>query len=322
MAELNMVEAINQALAQEMKRDKRVVVLGEDVGKDGGVFRVTKGLYDKFGEERVMSTPLAESGIVGTSIGMAVAGLRPVCEIQFQGFTYPAIDQLASHASRIRSRSRGRYQVPMVMRAPYGGGIKALEHHAESYEALFAHTPGLKVVIPSRPYDAKGLLISAIRDPDPVVFFEPKKVYRAIKEEVPDEIYTIPIGKANVLKEGGDLTVVSYGAMMKTTLETLQKLDYDAEIIDLRTISPWDRETVINSVKKTGRLVIVNEAVKTGNFANDIIAEVNDKALLNLEAPIGKVTGFDIPFPLYQSEFKVLPSEARIKAELEKVMNF
>jgi len=322
MTELNMVEAINQALDQEMARDKRVIILGEDVGKDGGVFRVTKGLFDKYGKERVMSTPLAESGITGVTIGMAVAGLRPVCEIQFQGFSYPAIDQLASHASRIRSRSRGRYHVPMVFRAPYGGGIKALEHHAESYEALFAHIPGLKVVIPSRPYDAKGLLISAIRDPDPVLFFEPKKSYRSIKEDVPEDIYTIPIGKANVLKDGNDLTVVSYGAMMKTTLETLQKMNVDAEIIDLRTISPWDKETVINSVKKTGRLVIVNEACRTGNFANDIIAEVNDKAILNLTAPIGRVTGFDIPFPLFQSENKVLPSEARIRAEIEKVMSY
>lgn len=319
---MNMVEAINQALDQEMKRDKRVIVIGEDVGKDGGVFRVTKGLIDKHGENRVVSSPLAESGIAGTSIGMAVAGLRPVAEIQFQGFTLPAFDQVASHAGRIRSRSRGRYSVPMVLRVPYGGGIKALEHHAESYETLFAHTPGIKVVIPSRPYDAKGLLISAIRDPDPVMFFEPKKIYRAIKEEVPKEIYTIPLGKANVLKEGRDITVVSYGAMMKTTIETLQKLNYDAEIIDLRTISPWDKETVINSVKKTGRLVIINEAVRTGNFANDIIAEVNDRAILYLKGPVGRVTGFDIPFPLYQSEFKVLPSEARIKAEVEKVMQY
>jgi len=317
-----MVEAINQALDQEMTRDKRVVLIGEDVGKDGGVFRVTKGLYTKHGPERVMSSPLAESAIVGTSIGMAVAGLRPVAEIQFQGFSYPALDQLGSHAGRIRSRSRGRYHVPMVLRVPYGGGIKALEHHAESYEALFAHTPGLKVVIPSRPYDAKGLLISAIRDPDPVLFFEPKRSYRSIKEEVPEELYTIPIGKANVLKEGNDITIVSYGSMMKTTLETLQKMNVDAEIIDLRTISPWDKETVINSVKKTGRLVIVNEACRTGNFANDIIAEVNDKAILNLRGPVGRVTGFDIPFPLYQSELKVLPSEARIKAEIEKVMSF
>lgn len=317
-----MVEAINQALSQEMARDKRVVLIGEDIGKDGGVFRVTKGLITKFGEKRVMSSPLAESGIVGTSIGMAIYGLRPVAEIQFQGFTYPALDQLASHASRIRSRSRGRYHVPMVLRAPYGGGIRALEHHAESYESLFAHTPGLKVVIPSRPKDAKGLLISAIRDPDPVIFFEPKKVYRAIKEEVPDEIYTLPIGKANILKEGKDLTVISYGAMMKTTLEALQKVNYDSEIIDLRTIQPWDRETVINSVKKTGRLVIINEAVKSINFANDIIAEVNDKAILHLIAPIKKVTGFDIPFPLYQSEFKVLPSEKRIITAIEEVMKF
>ena len=322
MPELNMVEAINQALHQEMERDKRVVCLGEDVGKEGGVFRVTAGLQKKYGEARVMDTPLAEPAIVGTSIGMAAYGLRPVAEIQFSGFIYPAFDQLASHAGRIRNRSRGKYSAPLVVRVPCSGGVKALDHHAESYEALFAHTPGLKVVMPSRPYDAKGLLISAIRDPDPVIFMEPKRVYRALKEEVPEEIYTIPLGKANIIKEGTDFTIVSWGAMVKTVLETLSNLNYNAEVIDLRTISPWDKEAVINSVKKTGRLVIVSEAVRTGNFASEIIAEVNDKALLNLDAPVERVTGFDIPFPLFKSEFKVLPSEERIKAAIEKVMDY
>jgi len=247
---LNMVEAINLALKQEMKKDKDVLVLGEDVGIDGGVFRVTEGLLKLYGEKRVIDTPLSESGIIGISIGMAVYGLKPVAEVQFSGFMYPGFDQLISHASRIRNRSRGRFSCPMVVRTPYSGGIKALEHHSESMEALYVHTPGLKVVIPSGPYDAKGLMISALREKDPVIFFEPKKIYRAIKEEVPEEAYAIPIGKANVIKEGNDVTLIAYGAWVKTAKEAIESLKgkVDVELIDLRTISPLDTETIINSV--------------------------------------------------------------------------
>ncbi len=321
MSEMNMVEAINLALKQEMKRDKKIVIIGEDVGKDGGVFRVTDGLMQLYGKERVMDSPLAESGIVGTSIGMAIAGLKPICEIQFEGFIFPAIDQLVSHASRIRNRSRGHYSVPMVVRCPIGGGIKALEHHSESPEGYLIHTPGLKVVIPSGPYDAKGLLISAIRDPDPVIFFEPKKIYRAIKEEVPSKEYTIPLGKANIVKKGKDVTLITYGAWVKTAREAVSKIpDVDVEIIDLRTLSPLDTSTIIESVKKTGKCVIVQEAPRTLGLASEIIARINEKALYSLQAPIERVTGFDIIMPLRKFEDYNLPSEKKIIAAIEKVI--
>ena len=264
MARLNLVEAIDQALLQEMERDPKVIVLGEDVGKDGGVFRVTDGLVQRFGEERVIDTPLAESGIVGVAIGMAIAGYRPVAEIQFSGFVYPAYDQLVSHASRMRNRTRGRFTVPLVVRMPYGGGIRALEHHSESMEAVFAHVPGLKVVIPADPYEAKGLLTAAIRDPDPVVFFEPARVYRAIKMEVPEEEYVIPLGRARVAREGRDLTLIAWGAQVRIALEAAERLAAegrcDVEVIDVRTLSPFDFETVTASVVKTGRAVVVHEA--------------------------------------------------------------
>jgi pyruvate dehydrogenase E1 component beta subunit len=322
MAKLNMVQAINLALRQELEKDGRLIILGEDVGIDGGVFRVTDGLQEEFGEGRVIDTPLSELGIVGTSIGLAVKGMHPVAEIQFSGFLYAAYDQLVSHAARIRTRSRGRFTCPMVIRAPYGGGIRALELHCESQEAIFAHTPGIKVVIPSGPYDAKGLLISAIRDPDPVVFLEPMRVYRAIKEDVPEEEYTIALGSANVLQEGTDLTVISWGAMMKYTREALAKTDYSAEVIDIRTISPLDSETVINSVKKTGRCLIVHEAPRTCGFGAEIIAQINEKAFLHMEAPVVRVTGFDVPFPMYKLENYYLPDENRILKGVEKVMKF
>jgi pyruvate dehydrogenase E1 component beta subunit len=322
MARLNMVQAINLALRQELEKDGRLIILGEDVGIDGGVFRVTDGLQEEFGEGRVIDTPLSELGIVGTSIGLAVKGMHPVAEIQFSGFLYAAYDQLVSHAARIRTRSRGRFTCPMVIRAPYGGGIRALELHCESQEAIFAHTPGIKVVIPSGPYDAKGLLISAIRDPDPVVFLEPMRVYRAIKEDVPEEEYTIALGSANVLQEGTDLTVISWGAMMKYTREALAKTDYSAEVIDIRTISPLDSETVINSVKKTGRCLIVHEAPRTCGFGAEIIAQINEKAFLHMEAPVVRVTGFDVPFPMYKLENYYLPDENRILKGVEKVMKF
>lgn len=322
MAKLNMVQAINLALRQELEKDGRLIILGEDVGIDGGVFRVTDGLQEEFGEGRVIDTPLSELGIVGTSIGLAAKGMHPVAEIQFSGFLYAAYDQLVSHAARIRTRSRGRFTCPMVIRAPYGGGIRALELHCESQEAILAHTPGIKVVIPSGPYDAKGLLISAIRDPDPVVFLEPMRVYRAIKEDVPEEEYTIALGSANVLQEGTDLTVISWGAMMKYTREALAKTDYSAEVIDIRTINPLDSETVINSVKKTGRCLIVHEAPRTCGFGAEIIAQINEKAFLHMEAPVVRVTGFDVPFPMYKLENYYLPDENRILKGVEKVMKF
>ena len=325
MAKRNMVEAINNGLMAEMEKDPSVVVLGEDVGKEGGVFRVTEGLQAKFGQNRVFDTPLAESGIIGVSIGMAVKGLRPVAEIQFEGFLHPAMDQIMNHAARIRNRSRGRYTCPLVIRSPWGGGIHAPEHHSESPEALFAHTPGIKVVIPSSPYDAKGLIISAIRDPDPVLFFEPKRIYRAVKEEVPDGEYTVPIGKAKVVREGSGLTIISWGAMVREVLraaETAEKEGFKAEVIDLRTISPLDDETYLESVRKTGRAVIVHEAPPTCGLGAEIIARINEKALLSLQAPVVRVTGFDTVMPLMKLENHFLPSPERIMRGIRKVMNF
>tara|TARA_Y100000310_G_C20694263_1_gene824384 strand:- start:3070 stop:4047 length:978 start_codon:yes stop_codon:yes gene_type:complete len=325
MTVMNMVDAINLALKQEMKRDKNVIVLGEDVGREGGVFRVTSGLQKLYGKERVVDTPLSESGIVGTSIGMAVYGLRPVPEIQFSGFVYPAFDQIVSHAARIRNRSRGRYHCPIVIRMPYSGGIRALEHHSESMESLFAHVPGLKVVIPSNPYDAKGLLLSAIRDDDPIIFMEPKRIYRAIKQEVPEKDYTLPLGKANVVKEGSDITLIAYGAMLREAqraAEEVGKEGIKCEIIDLRTIKPIDTETIITSVKKTGRCVIVHEGPRTCGVGAEIIARINDHAILDLEAPIERVTGFDTVFPYFQNENHYLPEQHRIVNSIKKVMEF
>jgi len=321
---MNMVQAINSALAQEMERDKDVVLLGEDIGKDGGVFRVTEGLFQKFGGERVIDTPLAESGIVGVSIGMAVYGMKPVCEIQFDGFVFPAIDQLVNHAARIRNRTRGRFHVPMVLRLPFSGGIRALEHHSDSPEAYFVHTPGLKVIVPSGPYDAKGLLASSIRDPDPVIFMEPKRIYRAIKEEVPEEEYTVPIGEAKTIQQGGDVTVLTYGAMVKVTKEAIATMNdkYSIELIDLRTLSPLDTDSIVESVKKTGRCVVVQEAPRTLGMSSEIVARINDNVLLSLEAPVERVTGYDIVMPLPKNENYYMPSPERIRRSIEKVMNF
>jgi pyruvate dehydrogenase E1 component beta subunit len=325
MAKKNMVEAINAGLMEEMERDPSVMVLGEDVGREGGVFRVTDGLQAKFGSDRVVDTPLAESGIVGVAFGLAVKGLKPVAELQFMGFLPPALDQLISHISRIRNRSRGRYTAPMVIRMPYGGGIHAPEHHSESMEAILAHIPGIKVVIPSTPYDARGLIISAIRDPDPVLFCEPKRVYRAIKEEVPDGTYTVPIGEAKVLREGDDVTVICWGAMVREVLRATEQIKdegVNAEVIDLRTISPMDDETMISSVKKTGRVAIVHEAPKTCGLGAEIIARINEKALLSLEAPVERVAGYDTAFPLTKMENDYLPSPERIVRGIRKVMAF
>jgi pyruvate dehydrogenase E1 component beta subunit len=321
MVVMNMVEAINLALKQEMKKDKSVVLIGEDIGEDGGVFRVTEGLAKLYGNERVMDSPLAESGIVGTSIGMSVMGLKPVSEIQFEGFTMPALDQLISHASRLRNRSRGRFSVPIVVRSPIGGGIKALEHHSDSPEAYFIHTPGLKVVIPSGPYTAKGLMISAIRDPDPVIFFEPKKIYRAIKEEVPEKEYSIPIGKSRIVKKGSDVTLIVWGAWVKTAVEAVSKIsEIDVEIIDLLSLSPLDTATIIESVKKTGKCVIVQEAQKTCGLASEIIARINEKAFYSLEAPIERITGYDIVVPLRLYEDYYLPNHQKIINAVERVV--
>jgi len=325
MAKRNMVEAINRGLMEEMERDPSVMVLGQDVGKEGGVFRVTDGLQSKFGAQRVVDTPLAESGIVGVALGLAVKGFKPVAELQFMGFLPPALDQLISHISRIRNRSRGRYTCPMVIRMPYGGGIHAPEHHSESMEAMLAHIPGIKVVIPSTPHDAKGLIVSAIRDPDPVVFCEPKRIYRAIKEEVSDEEYTVPIGEASVVREGDGVTVISWGAMVREALraaEMVKEKGINAEVIDLRTISPMDDETVMTSVKKTGRAVIVHEAARTCGLGAEIIARINEKAILSLEAPVERVTGFDTVFPLYKMEHHYLPSPERVVRGIRKVMAF
>ena len=325
MAKLNMVEAINLALREEMERDSRVVVLGEDVGKEGGVFRVTDGLQERFGVDRVVDTPLAESGIVGTAFGLAVYGLLPIAEIQFEGFLYPCFDQINNHISRIRNRSRGRFTCPMVIRTPYGGGIHAPEHHSDSPEAILAHIPGIKVVIPSTPYEAKGLLLSAIRDPDPVIFMEPKRIYRAIREEVPEGDYTIPLGKARLVQEGKDVTVIAWGAMVREVLNAAEQLKGDKiemEIIDLRTISPIDIDTIITSIRKTGRGVIVHEAPKTCGLGAEIIALVNEKALLSLQAPVERVTGFDIPVPLLKTEHYYLPNPKRIVMAVKKVMSF
>ena len=323
--DLTLVQAVRDGLYGELERDEDVLVIGEDVGENGGVFRATEGLYEEFGADRVIDTPLAESGIVGTAVGMAAYGLRPVAEIQFMGFIYPAFDQIVSHAARLRTRSRGRFSVPMVVRAPYGGGIRAPEHHSESTEAFFVHQPGLKVVVPSTPYDTKGLLASAIRDPDPVIFLEPKLIYRAFRQEVPDEPYTVPLGEASVRREGADVSVFTWGAMTRPTLEAAADLaddGIDCEVVDLRTLSPLDEEALVSSFEKTGRAVVVHEAPKTGGLAGELIATLQEEALLYQEAPIGRVTGFDVPFPLYALEDYYLPEAARIADGIRETVEF
>jgi len=315
---LTLVDAINEALAQEMARDDRVVILGEDVGLNGGVFRVTEGLQKLFGPDRVVDTPLAESGIMGTAIGLAMAGMRPVPEIQFEGFMGPAYDQLTNHAARYRTRSRGAITIPLTVRVPVGGGIHAPELHSDSPEAIYAHTPGLKVVMPSTAHDAKGLLISAIRDPDPVVFFEPKRVYRAFREHIPEEEYTIPIGQAKIVTEGTDLTMVSWGATVHECNKALDMLpeDISVELIDLRTIYPIDIDTIAASVEKTGRCVIVHEAPKTCGMGAELSALIQERCFLHLEAPVQRVAGFDTVMPYYKLELDYLPEPKRIAESL------
>jgi pyruvate dehydrogenase E1 component beta subunit len=319
-----LVEAVNDGLFRAMEADDRVIVYGEDVGETGGVFRATEGLKEEFGEERVLDTPIAEIAIVGTAVGLSMSGYRPVAEIQFSGFIPPAFNQLVSMASRIRWRTRGEHSAPMVVRAPYGGGVRALEHHSESMEGAYAHVPGLQVVIPSTPYDTKGLLQSAIDHPDPVLFLEPKLSYRAFREEVPDERYTVPIGEAVVRREGSDLTIISWGSMMPATLEAAEnieeELDVDVEVVDLRTISPFDRETVLDSIEKTGKAVIVHEGPKTGGWAAELIASINEEALFHLEAPIHRITGFDIPIPMLGMEDYYLPNPPRIEEGIKKTL--
>jgi len=323
MPQMTLVQAINDALRTEMRRDPTVIVMGEDVGVNGGVFRATENLYKEFGPDRAIDTPLAESGIVGTAIGMAINGLKPVAEIQFDGFLPPAFDQIISHAARIRWRSRGRYHVPIVIRVPYGGGIRALEHHSEAPEAYYVHTPGLKVVIPSNPYDAKGLLIAAIRDPDPVIFFEPKRLYRAFRQEVPEGDYTVPIGTASIVREGTDVTVISWGAMVRVCLHALEQLEgVSVELIDLRTLAPLDIETILTSVSKTGRAVIVQEAPRTCSVASELTALINERLLLQLQAPVIRVTGYDTHIPYLTMEQYYLPDAGRVKKGIERALSF
>jgi len=325
MAKLTLVEAINLALKQEMERDPSVLILGEDVGKNGGVFRVTQGLLDQFGDKRVVDTPLSESAIVGAAIGLAVYGLKPIAEIQFEGFSFACMEQLVSHASRLRTRTRGRYQCPLVVRIPYGGGIRAPEHHSDSNEAYFVHTPGLKVVVPSTPHEAKGLLTSAIRDPDPVIFMEPKRVYRSLREEVPDDEYLIPLDQARVVTEGSDVTLVAWGAMLQVTLQAAKLMadkGISAEVIDLRTLSPLDSNTIVESVKKTKRAVVVHEAPRRCGVGAEIVARINEMALVYLEAPVERVTGFDTVMPLPKLEKFYLPDAGRVVQAIDRVMNF
>lgn len=320
MGKINIVQAINDALSSEMERDSSVIAIGEDIGKDGGVFRATQGLFDKFGPKRIIDTPLSELGLVGTAVGLAAYGFKPVVEIQFMGFLYAGLEQVFSHAARIRSRSRGRFTCPMVIRTPYGIGIKPPELHSESTEALFCHMPGIKVVVPSNPYNAKGLLISAIRDPDPVIFMEASRLYRSIKSDVPEGDYTVPLGQAEILQEGTDITVVSWGTMVHKAAEAA--VDFDCEIIDLLTLRPYDEEAVIRSVKKTGRLVIVYEATRFGGFGAEVSAMVAEEAMEHLKGPILRVAAPDAVIPMARLEDDYMPSIERIKKAYATVMEY
>ncbi len=324
MAELTVLQAVTDALRTEMRRDDRVVVFGEDVGKNGGVFRATEGLQKEFGEERCFDTPLSECGIVGTAVGMALYGLRPVAEIQFLDFIYPAFDQIVSEAAKMRYRSGGEFTCPMVIRAPYGGGIRGGLYHSQSSEAYFCHTPGLKVVIPSTPADTKGLLLSSIRDEDPVIFLEPKRIYRTVKGEVPEGDHPVPLGKARLVREGSQVTLIAWGSMVpvceKAAAEAAAK-GIDCEILDLRTLVPLDEAALLESVRKTGRAVVVYEAPKTAGFGAEISAILAEKAIEVLEAPIVRVAGFDTPFP-YALENLYLPDARRVLAGIEKAVGF
>ncbi len=324
MPELTLVQAINQALDQEMERDERVVILGEDVGHNGGVFRVTEGLHAKHGGDRVVDTPLDESGIMGAAIGLAIGGMRPVPEIQFEGFLGPAYDQLVNHAGRMRTRTRGAVTVPLTVRVPVGGGIHAPELHSDSPEAIYTHSPGVKVVMPSTPYDAKGLLLAAIRDPDPVMFFEPKRVYRSFKEEVPEGDYTVEIGTAKVVAEGDDITVVTWGAPVFQCLNAMDELpeDVSVELIDLRTCWPIDVDTIAESVEKTGRCVVVHEAPLTAGLGAEISSLIQERCFLHLQAPVQRVAGFDTIMPYYKLELDYMPEAPRIQKGIEECLAY
>ncbi|SYX82368.1 alpha-ketoacid dehydrogenase subunit beta [Paenibacillus alvei] len=323
---LTILQAINEALDQKLADDQRVMLTGEDIGVNGGVFRATEGLFEKYGQERVVDTPLAEAGIIGSAIGLALNGFIPVVEIQFLAFIYPGFEQIVTHAARMRYRTRGQYNVPLVIRTPYGAGIRGPELHSESVEAFFVHTPGLKLVVPSNPYDAKGLLVSAIEDPDPVVFLEPARIYRAFKAEVPEEMYRIPLGKANIVREGTDVTLISWGAMMRVALEAARQLEqekgWSCEVIDLRSLYPLDRDAIAASVKKTGRAIIVHEAQKTAGVGAEIVSLINDEALMYLRAPIQRITGFDVPVPQFSLEDVYVPTVGRVREGIAAAIQF
>ena len=323
MADITLVEAVTQALAYELTQDENVVIFGEDVGKNGGVFRATQGLQERFGEKRVFDSPLAESMIAGLAVGMSTQGLKPVAEFQFMGFIYPAMNQIISHAARMRNRTRGRLHCPLVFRAPFGGGIRAPEHHSESTEALFAHIPGLQVVIPSSPKRAYGLLLAAIRNPDPVIFLEPKRIYRLVKQPVEDDGVALPIGKCFTLQEGEDVTLISWGASMHETLQAAKQLEADGiscEVIDIATIKPLDIETILDSVEKTGRCVVVHEGAKTCGVGAEISAQIMENCMTSLLAPVQRVTGYDVVMPYFQLEKHYIPSISRIKTSVMEVM--
>lgn len=323
MSELTLAGAITDALATALDKDERVLVIGEDVGQTGGVFRITDGLIGRFGDQRVIDTPVAESGIVGAAFGMAVAGLRPVAEIQFMGFSYPAYDQILSHVARIRNRSQHRFSAPMVIRMPCGGGFGAAEHHSESTEVIYAHIPGLKVVIPATPYDAKGLLLAAIDSPDPVIFLEPIRLYRLVREEVPEGYYTVEIGKARIETEGTDVSIITWGAMTHEVREAVEVLAADgisAEMIDLRTLRPLDEDTIIESVQKTGRAVVVQEAPKTAGFGAEIAALIGERALFSLQAPVERVAGWDTTIPLKKAEHRYMPTAEAVVAAARRTL--
>jgi pyruvate dehydrogenase E1 component beta subunit len=323
MSEVTLAQSLNGALDTALESDERVILLGEDIGRTGGVFRITGGLLEKYGKDRVVDTPVAESGIVGAAFGMAIAGLRPIAEIQFLGFSYPAFDQIINHVARIRNRSNHRFTAPMVIRIPFGGGIGAAEHHSESTEAIYAHIPGVKVVVPSTPSDARGLLLASVEDPDPVVFLEPIRLYRAVKEDVPDLYYTTEIGPLRVEREGDDITLISWGAMIKETRAAagvLENAGTSVEVLDLRTLSPLDHEGIIASARKTGRVVVVHEAPRSAGLGAEIAAIIQEGALYSLLAPVRRVTGWDTVFPLKRSEGHYLPSVDRIVRAAEEIL--
>jgi pyruvate dehydrogenase E1 component beta subunit len=322
--QMTMIEALNSALTLELERDRRVVVFGQDIGANGGVFRVTERLQQKFGEQRVFDTPLSESAIIGSAVGMSVYGLRPIAEIQFAGFLFVCMNQLVTQAARMRFRSAGAFTCPLVVRAPYGGGVRTPELHSDSLEGVFLQTPGLKIVIPSNPYDAKGLLASAVADPDPVLFLENIKLYRSFRQETPQEYYSIPLGKANVIQEGSDVSIFAYGAMVPVALEAAKQMQQEhgtsIEVIDLRTIWPLDEETIVASVEKTGRAIVIHEAPRAGGVSAEVTAIINDHCLYSLLKPVGRVTGYDTPYPVPGQEDYYLPTPAKVLTALRQVM--